>query len=139
MSDEAERIRRQMKSIRQELGDDVKGIVDGARQLSDWRYYVRRHPWLCVGSAFALGVLAVPGRRKPSDEKMEKILDQLRTSGLAAAAMRSAPPAGGLAARAISIAGPFLARQLAGLVAQQMGGKRRHDDAANATGSNVAP
>ncbi len=138
MSDEAERIRRQMHSVRKDVGDDVKDIVHGAQQLSDWRYYVRRHPWMCVGSAFALGFLATPARRKLLNGDMETLLSQLRASGLAGAATAAGPLAGGgLAGKLLAVAGPILLRSAASLVARKFSGGPQSEDAP--TSSNVTP
>src|SRR5262245_22564765 len=96
MSDDAERIRRQMQAIRQDMEGGVKGVVEGARQLSDWRYYVRQHPWACVAGAIALGFIAAPMRRKKVDGIPEELLAKLRSGGPVPAAAAAA--GGGLAA-----------------------------------------
>jgi hypothetical protein len=64
MSDSAEDIVQRMQNVRRDAGDSVKGIVDTAKTLSDWRYHVKHHPWLCVGAAVALGFLVAPRKRK---------------------------------------------------------------------------
>jgi hypothetical protein len=119
MSDEADRIRRQMQNVRQDVGDNVKDIVHGARQLSDWRYYVRRHPWACIGSAFAVGFLAMPGRRKSLPADLQKVVEQLRASGLGVTAAQ-ATSGSSLAGRLVAMAAPILVRQVLPLVAQYM-------------------
>lgn len=63
MSDSAENIRKRMEEVRLEVGDDVAGIVRSAKALTDWRGHVRKHPFLCVGAAAALGFLIVPKRK----------------------------------------------------------------------------
>lgn len=55
-------IRQRMKEVRQELDEDVQEIVEGARDLRDWRSYVRSYPWVCLGAAVAVGYLIVPRR-----------------------------------------------------------------------------
>lgn len=119
MSDEADRIRRQMQNVRQDVGDNVKDIVQGARQLSDWRYYVRRHPWACVGSAFAVGFMAMPGPRKSLPADLQKVVEQLRASGFG---VTPAPTAGGgsFAGRLVALAAPIVVRQVLPMVAQYM-------------------
>jgi hypothetical protein len=132
MSDEAERIRQQMQHVRQVVGDDVKGIVQGARHATDWRYYVRRHPWACVGSAFALGFLATPARRKLLTGDAHKIFEQLRASGLVTAATGATPLAGGgLAAKVLAVAGPLLVRGAASLMAQHLAAGKSPPEAAD--------
>jgi hypothetical protein len=63
MSDSAEDIVKRMQNLRREVSDDVKGIVQSARTLTDWRYHVRHHPWLCAGLALGAGFLLVPRKR----------------------------------------------------------------------------
>jgi hypothetical protein len=58
----AEEIQRQMHDVRVELREDVQEIVDNARVMTDWHYYVRRYPLLCLGAAAALGYVLVPSR-----------------------------------------------------------------------------
>lgn len=57
---QADDIRREMRQVRSDLGEDVKDIVSQARTLTDWRTYTRTHPWVCLGCAAAIGYLAVP-------------------------------------------------------------------------------
>ena len=56
-----EEIVRQMTAIRVNLDGEVGGIVFNARQLTDWRYYVRNHPWISLLGAMGIGYFAVPG------------------------------------------------------------------------------
>lgn len=51
-----------MRRVRRELNVEVQEIVEQARDLADWRYYVGRYPWICLGGAAALGYLLVPAR-----------------------------------------------------------------------------
>jgi hypothetical protein len=59
---EAEEIQREMARIRCDLNADVDEIVENARVMSDWRYYVKSYPWACAAGALALGYLIVPSR-----------------------------------------------------------------------------
>jgi hypothetical protein len=59
---EIEEIRRQMAAIRKELHEDVRGVVESAESVTDWRRYLRMYPWLSVGAALAVGYLIVPRR-----------------------------------------------------------------------------
>src|SRR5688572_33312738 len=51
-----------MADVRYDLDEDVQEIVEGARDMSQWRSYVRAYPWWCLGGALALGYLVVPRR-----------------------------------------------------------------------------
>jgi hypothetical protein len=61
---EVDEIRRQMAKIRIDLHYDMRSVVAGAEAATDWRFYVRHYPWVCLGVAFASGFLAVPRRRR---------------------------------------------------------------------------
>jgi hypothetical protein len=67
---------RQMNDVRCSLGDEVEGIVDSTRTLTDWRYYVRQYPWVCLAGATALGFMIVPTRVeviRPSADMLEEL------------------------------------------------------------------
>ena len=53
-------IRQRMEEVRCELDEDVQVIVEGARDMGKWRYYVRTYPWVFLGAATAAGYLIVP-------------------------------------------------------------------------------
>jgi hypothetical protein len=55
-------IQGQMRQIRVEMRDDVQGLVDNARKLGDWQYYVKTYPWACLAVAAAAGYLIVPSK-----------------------------------------------------------------------------
>jgi len=59
---QADTLRREMRGIRRELGNDVEELVENAERLMDWRYYVNRYPWVTVGAATLLGYFLVPRR-----------------------------------------------------------------------------
>ena len=121
MSDEADRIRNEMQNVRQEMGHEVKGILDGAKQLSDWRFYVRQRPWACVGGAFALGFFLSPARKRLLDPDAKRILAQLRDAGALPRSLAGAAPAasGGMLASVLALVGPYVARNAASMLAQR--------------------
>lgn len=59
-SHETQSIRQRMEQVRCDLDQDVQGIVEGARDMRDWRSYPKNYPWVCVGAALAVGYLLVP-------------------------------------------------------------------------------
>ena len=78
---EAEEIQRAMAGIRCELNAGVDDIVDNAKVMSDWRYYVRAYPWACAAGAVVLGYLIVPSRLdviRPDAKTLAKLAQQNR-------------------------------------------------------------
>lgn len=61
-TNEAQRIQHDMAAMRREVQSDVGEIVEDARTLTDWRYYVQTYPWQCLAAAGAIGYLLVPKR-----------------------------------------------------------------------------
>jgi len=134
---DADDIREQMKNIRRGMGAEVKGLVQGAQQLSDWRYHVRKHPWACVGSAFLLGLFAAPKRRAAGRAELEKLMAQFHESNPAG----SAQPSHGLLMKVLGIAGPIAARGAAQFVANRFGGAKQapsEDDPRDTTFEQVS-
>lgn len=65
-SDDGDQIKQQMQVVRHEIQEDAEQLADSTRQLTQWREYVRAHPWLCLGGAAALGAVLAPSRRQPA-------------------------------------------------------------------------
>ena len=65
---EADEIRERMALIRQRIDEQSVEVVAQVSELSDWRSYVRRYPWISVGAAAALGYVLVPKKTKPVTE-----------------------------------------------------------------------
>jgi hypothetical protein len=61
-SPETDAILQRMEEVRCDVDEDVQEIVEGARDMGKWRYYVRTYPWICLGAALAVGYLIVPRR-----------------------------------------------------------------------------
>ena len=69
-------LRRQMSTIRANLGGEVSGLISNAQQLTDWRHYVRSFPWGSLAVATAIGYFAVPRKLEissPDPETLEKL------------------------------------------------------------------
>lgn len=50
-------IQQRMREVRRELGQD---LATSARDITDWKSYVRSSPWLAVATAATLGYLLAP-------------------------------------------------------------------------------
>ncbi|MEO8494315.1 MAG: hypothetical protein ABI614_04545 [Planctomycetota bacterium] len=81
---ESNDILQRMEEVRSDLDEDVQEIVEGVRDMRDWRSYVRTYPWVCVGAALAVGCIIVP-RRGMAMQPIAKTLAELaKQSRLAA-------------------------------------------------------
>jgi len=60
----AEQIQRQMQQVRTELRDNVRELVESAREMTVWQRYVQAYPWTCLGAAALAGYLIVPTRTR---------------------------------------------------------------------------
>ncbi len=102
---------RRMEAIRRTAGEEVDVIVQSAKTLSDWRYYVKNHPLLLAGAAAGLGFLLVPRKKAaaataPDDAKeLIELLKKHHVSGVTV----EGPPSG-LLKTVAGIATPFLIR-----------------------------
>ena len=65
---QADEILERMAMVRQRIDEQSDEVVAQVTELSDWRSYVRRHPWVWVGAAAALGYVLVPSRKKADAE-----------------------------------------------------------------------
>jgi hypothetical protein len=55
-------VRIRMQKIRCEIDHDLEDVSASAHRMVDWKHYVRTYPWVCLGTAAALGFLIVPKR-----------------------------------------------------------------------------
>lgn len=56
----AEDIRRQMAQLRCQLREDFDGTAATAKELTDWKYYVKQAPWAAFGAAAVAAFIIVP-------------------------------------------------------------------------------
>jgi hypothetical protein len=111
-------IRQRMEEVRSDLDQDVQEIVEGARDLRDWRTYVRSYPWACVSAALAVGYLIVPRRSRLSQPTAEMLAELAKQSRLAAMADLPTKSNGG---RVLAFVGSLALRGVASYVSQQAG------------------
>jgi len=80
-------IQQRMQEVRRELSAD---LVTSARDIKDWRSYVRANPWLCIVAAAAVGYYLAP-KGSPVVRLSELDLRRLAREGLAATATATTP------------------------------------------------
>lgn len=107
---EAESIQKQMRSVREDIRDDVRELVVSAREMTDWTIYVKAYPWLCLGAAFALGFVVVPSRSVIMKPDAEGLLELARRNKLVVKMQETPPPKkrGGLLNELLSLAAATL-------------------------------
>lgn len=80
----AAEIQRDMRQVRCDLNDEMDGIVDNARQITedftDWRTYVKSNPLLYVGVAAVVGYWVMP-TRVAVDRPVAQSLAELANAG----------------------------------------------------------
>ncbi len=116
---ESEAIRQRMEELRCDLDEDVQEIVEGARDMGDWRTYVRTYPWACLGAAMAVGYLIVPRRvfrMQPDAQTIAELAKQSRL--LATSAVPTKSSARGIL---LAIVGNLVLRGVSSFVGQQAG------------------
>ena len=111
-------IRQRMEEVRCELDEDVQEIVEGARGMGQWRWYVRAYPWVCLGAAVAVGYLIVPRRRleiHPGTRTQAELAIQSR--------LNATPPVpkGGARDMLLGLVGNLVMRGIASFVEHQAG------------------
>jgi len=115
-----ETMQARMKGIR---GDIDQGLVDvsaAARSMVDWKHYVKTYPWVCMGTAAALGFLVVPKRSTAIAADVAPPAELSRTAQRDA---DSAPSAvRGVVDMLVTAAVGFAVRETAGYVGQAVAG-----------------
>jgi hypothetical protein len=120
MSDSADEIARRMEDVRREVSDDVRGIVETAKTLSDWRYYVKNHPWACVGLAVGLGFVIAPRKRAKSGPDTQELIALLKKYNVSVAQPQGASP--GVVRTLIGLATPLVMRTVMNAAQQRFSG-----------------
>ena len=116
-SPESNAILQRMEEVRSDLDEDVQEIVQGARDMRDWRSYVRTYPWVCVGAALAVGCLIVPRRgmaMQPNAKTLAELAKQSRF-----AATPGLPQKNNTSGRVLAFVGRLVLREVASFAGQQ--------------------
>lgn len=119
MSDPAalKAIQQRMAQVRHDLGDEVGELVESAKDMTDWRQYVRANPWICMAAAAAIGFLAVP-KRAPIARLSPADLKALARQGHLVASASSAN--GGLRRAVLSFLATAALRAITGYLGQRV-------------------
>jgi hypothetical protein len=120
MERRADDICRQMEEVRRTAGAEVESIVQSAKTLSDWRYYIKNHPFVLAGAAAGLGFLLVPRKKaaQGATDDAKELVELLKKHHVRGVTVEGPPR--GLVKTAIGIATPFLLRTAMNLVQSRM-------------------
>lgn len=118
-SHETKAIRQRMEEVRCDLDKDVQGIVEGARDMRNWRSYVRAYPWVCVGAVLVVGYGIAPRRHVSVQPNAETIAEFVEQSRLAASS--DLPLKSTTRGMLLSFVGNLVLRGVASYVGQQAG------------------
>lgn len=127
-----EAIRRQMQTVRNELHADIEGVVDTAKELSDWKHYMRTYPWACLGAAAAVGFVLVPQRVNIVRPSSDQIAALARKHQLVVEPADTDPKVSGWKGKLVTFASNMVMRAAISYVGQQFG-KKAGVEAAEAT------
>lgn len=111
MDSQADDICRRMEAVRLTAGEEVESIVQSARTLSDWRYYVKNHPWLCASAAAGLGFMLIPRKKAPRTPEVndaKELIELLKKHHVRGVTVEGPPT--GLLKTVVGLAAPFVIR-----------------------------
>ena len=116
----AEEIQRQMSQVRSELREDVQEIVENARTMAEWRFYVRSYPWLCLGAAAAAGYLLVPPRMQIVRPDSRVLADLIRQQQVTVRTEVQPQRSGGLLGQLVNMAAGVAVQGVLAVASQQL-------------------
>jgi hypothetical protein len=91
MNSNADDLRKRMSQVRENIDEDVGGLVAGAKSLVDWRGFARRQPLVSLGIGFAAGYLLIPRRPKFAMDDPQALARALAENGIVLQARSSVP------------------------------------------------
>ena len=86
----AKSVRARMQQLRCEIDGDMEDMAASARNVVDWKHYVKTYPWVCLGTAAALGFLIVPKRSTLIHPDLAALTERTKSGHLVAEPVPSA-------------------------------------------------
>ena len=114
----AKSVRARMQQLRCEIDGDVEDMAASARNVVDWKHYVKTYPWVCLGTAAALGFLIVPKRSAALHPDLASLTELEKTGHLAAAPAPTATR--GLVDALLATVASIAARKAIGFLGQSV-------------------
>ena len=117
----AAELQNRMAQVRADLQRSTQGLRHNAQTLVDWRYHVRQHPWLALGTAGVVAFLAVPRRPKPVSLDPETVARLAEQQRLVVQPKEAAAGGSSLLASLATTAGNAMLRTGLAYLGQQVG------------------
>lgn len=117
----AEEIQRQMRSVRDQLHQNVDDVAESTRELADWQTYVKQYPWLCLGAAFAAGFIAVPKKINMISPDADTLLELANRHKLVVEPKPKASKGAGIGGNLLKLVGTIAVRSALGYAGHFIG------------------
>lgn len=121
MTTSAESIRQRMQQVRRDLGEDMDDIRDSTRTMMDWRSYLKRYPWICLGAALAAGFVIVPKRVELISPDLDALLELAKRNKLVVKTNPKAQARSGLSGTVLTFLGNAVVRAGIAYAGQHLG------------------
>ncbi|GIX00452.1 MAG: hypothetical protein KatS3mg111_3784 [Pirellulaceae bacterium] len=121
MSERAEKIRAEMRSLRRDFVESAEELTISTREMTDWRTYVQRYPWLSIGACAALGYLLVPKRVEVVSPDVTTLMKMAKRHKLVVEPQPKAAAKTGVAATVLGLLGNAVFRAGLSYLGQQVG------------------
>ena len=115
-----ENVRVRMQGIRCAIDQDLEDVSASAHRIVDWKHYVKTYPWVCLGTAAALGFLIVPKRSTTRYVDIATLTKAAMTGHPVVEPPRSAPR--GMVGTVLATVASIAVRSAIGLLAQRSAG-----------------
>ena len=112
-------VRARMQGIRCEIDQDLEDVSISARRMVDWKHYVKAYPWVCLGTAAALGFLMVPKRSTANNADLAVPAEPAKTGHPVADS--ATPAVRGLVDRLVNIVISIAVREAIACLGQSLG------------------
>ncbi len=57
MTESSDQIRQEVEHVHHRLAEDLNALQYRVKEVTDWRWQYRRHPWAILGAAFGVALL----------------------------------------------------------------------------------
>ena len=119
-SPQTQAIRQRMEEVRGDLNTGFQGIVNDARDIGDWTYYVKTYPWAVLGVSLVAGYLVAPRlglwKQPQTQPQTQPLHDALNSNNSNAPPLP--PPHGSVSGKVLSFVGNLVMRGATAYVLQ---------------------